>query len=62
VIKLELELRNAAAVRHVLFKEQERFTYDEKSCPQRINDIREAIVILDNLIDEELRNETTDVG
>ena len=62
MIKLELELRNAAAIRHVLFKEQERYTYDEKSCPQRITDIREAIVELDNQIDEELRNETTNVG
>ena len=62
MIKLELELRNAAAIRHVLFNEQERYTYDEKSCPQRITDIREVIVELDNQIDEELRNETTNVG
>jgi hypothetical protein len=62
MIKLELELQNAASIRHVLFKEQERYTYDEKSCPQRISDIREVIVNLDNQIDEELRNETTDVG
>ena len=62
MIKLELELQNAASIRHVPFKEQERYTYDEKSCPQRIVDIREVIVNLDNQIDEELRNETTDVG
>ena len=45
-----------------MLKEQERYTYDEKSCPQRITDIREVIVELDNQIDEELRNETTNVG
>jgi|TARA_B100000073_G_scaffold248476_1_gene208801 hypothetical protein len=60
MIKLELELQNAASIRHVLFKEQEMYTYDKKSCPQRITDIREVIVNLDNQIEEELKNETTD--
>ena len=62
MIKLELELQNAASIRHVLFKEQEMYTHDKKSCPQRITDIREVILELDNQIDEELRNETTNVG
>ena len=50
-IKLELGLHNAAAIRHVLFKEQERYTYDPKSVPSRITFIREVIADLDNKID-----------
>jgi len=60
LIKLELELQNAAAIRHVLYKEQERYTYDPTCVPQRITHIRETIQTLDNQIEEELKNEDTD--
>ena len=60
MIKLELEVTNAAAIRQVLFKEQERYTYDPTCVPQRITRIRDVILDIDNQIEEELKNETTD--
>jgi hypothetical protein len=59
VIKLELEVKNAAAIRHVLYKEQERYTYDPACVPERITNIRETIQTLDTQIEEELKNEIT---
>ena len=60
MIKLEIDVRSAAALRQVLFYEQQRYTYDSVSCPQRIKDIRGIIVELDNQIEEALKNETSD--
>ena len=57
MIKLELEVKNAASIRHVLFKEQERYTYNSVCVPQRILDIRETIVELDKQIEEQLKSE-----
>lgn len=57
MINLELDVQNAASIRHVLYKEQERYTYDPTCVPQRINHIRETIQTLDNQIEEELKNE-----
>ena len=57
MIKLELDVKKSASIRHVLFKEQERYTYDPKSVPQRITDIREVIQNLDTQIEEELKSE-----
>ena len=54
MIKLELEVKNAAAIRHVLYKEQERYTYDPACVPERITNIRETIQTLDNEIEEVL--------
>jgi hypothetical protein len=60
VINLELDVQNAASIRHVLYKEQERYTYDPTCVPQRISHIRETIQTLDEQIEEELKNETSD--
>ena len=60
MIKLKLEVQNAAAIRHVLYKEQERYTYDPTCVPERIVHIRETIQTLDNQIEEELKNEDAD--
>ena len=60
MINLELDVQNAASIRHVLYKEQERYTYDPTCVPQRITHIRETIQTLDNQIEEELKNETSD--
>ena len=57
MIKLELEVQNAASIRHVLFKEQERYTYDPTCVPQRIVDIRQTIVELDKQIEDQLKSE-----
>ena len=57
MIKIEMELQSAASIRHILFKEQERYTYDPTCVPQRITDIREVIVALDNQIEEQLESD-----
>ena len=58
MIKLEVDLRTAAAIRQVLYREQELYTYDPTCVPPRITDIREAIVSLDKQIDDALEYET----
>jgi len=55
-----MDVRSAAAVRQVLFKEQERYTYDPTCVPARIIEIRNVINNIDEQIEEELKNETTD--
>tara|TARA_Y100000287_G_scaffold164388_1_gene145618 strand:- start:256 stop:441 length:186 start_codon:yes stop_codon:yes gene_type:complete len=60
MIKLELDVKQAASVRCALFREQNGYTLDPVSCPQRIIDIRDIIVNIDNQIEEELKNETAD--
>ncbi len=59
MIKIELDVRSAVAVRQVLFYEQERYSLDPVTCPPRIQDIRGIIIELDKLIEEELKNEVS---
>ena len=60
MISLNMDVRTAAAVRHVLFKEQERYTYNPTCLPPRIIEIRHVINDLDEQIEQEPKNETTD--
>ena len=60
MIKLELDVKQAASVRCALYQEQKGYTLDPTCCPQRIVEIRDLIVELDKQIEEELKNETTD--
>ncbi len=60
MVKLELDIRSAAAVRQVLFEEQSIYTYDPKCTPQRIVDIRAIIIDIDKQIEEELNDQTPD--
>ena len=71
MIKIELDVRTAAAVRESLFRDTKDYTYDSTCCPQRVVDIRNVIVDLDTQIEaeiqkvieaqtEETSNETTD--
>lgn len=57
MISLNLDIRTAAAVRHVLFQEQKIYTYDPTCVPPRIIEIRNLINDLDEQIEEELKNE-----
>ena len=57
MITVSMDVRTAAAVRHSLFTDTKMYTYDPKSVPQRINDIREVIQNLDTQIEEELKSE-----
>ena len=56
MIKVEMDVRTAAAVREALFQDTKEYTYDPKCCPQRINDIRGVIVDIDNQIETELKS------
>lgn len=71
MIKIEMDVRAAAAVRESLFRDTKEYTYDPTCCPQRVTDIRNAIVDLDTQIEAEIQkviesqiqetsNETTD--
>ena len=53
-VTLELDVRTAAAIRESLFRDTKMYSYDEKSCPQRVNDIRNAIVEIDGQIEAAL--------
>ena len=57
MISLNLDIKTAAAVRHVLFQEQKIYTYDPTCVPPRITEIRNLINDLDEQIEEELKNE-----
>ena len=49
-VKIEMDLRSAAAVRQVLFDAQKGYTYNEASVPPRIIEIRNVIYDLDDKI------------
>ena len=48
-VKVEMSVRAAAAVRQVLFDAQKGYSTDA-SCPERVFEIREVIVDLDDAI------------
>ncbi len=60
MITIEMDIATAAAVRESLFSDTKQYTYDPKSCPARVVNIRNTIVAIDEKIEEELNNETTD--
>ncbi len=62
MIKLELDVRQAAAIRQVLYKEQERYTYDPKCVPPRIVDIREVIGTLDTQIESAIEEASKEIS
>ena len=59
-MNVEMDLATAMDVRCSLFRDTKVYTYDEKSCPERVKNIRSVIVELDKLIEEELKNEIAD--
>ena len=56
-VTLELSVYEAAAVRQALFTDTRGYTYDPTCCPQRVVDIRQAILSLDDQIEEALKEE-----
>ena len=55
MIKIELDVRTAAAVRESLFRDTKDYTYDSTCCPQRVVDLRNVIVDLDTQIESEIQ-------
>ncbi len=56
-VTLELSVYQAAAVRESLFADTKVYTYDPKSTPERVSQIREAIVSIDNQLEEILKED-----
>ena len=57
MIKIEMNVRAAAAVRESLFRDTKEYTYDPKCCPQRVVEIRDVI----NQIDEQIETQINEV-
>jgi hypothetical protein len=55
MIKIEVDVRAAAAVRESLFRDTKGYTYDSSCCPQRVIDLRSVIVDLDTQIEAEIQ-------
>lgn len=51
-VKVEMDVRSAAAVRQILFDAQRGYTTDVNTVPPRIFDIREVIADLDDAISQ----------
>ena len=51
-VTLEMSVYQAAAVRQALFMDTKDYTYDPKSMPERVGQIREVIVSIDNQLEE----------
>ena len=55
-VTLELSVYQAAAIRQSLFADTKLYTYGD-ACPERVYQIREAIVQIDNRLGEILKEE-----
>ena len=53
-VTIKMNVRQAAAVRQILFEHQQGYTYDEQSVPPRIADIRLVIQELDKEIESNI--------
>jgi hypothetical protein len=56
-VSLELTVYQAAAVRQSLFMDTREYTYDPKCIPERVSQIREVIVNIDNKLEEILKED-----
>ena len=56
-VTLELTVYQAAAVRQSLFMDTREYTYDPKCIPERVSQIREVIVNIDNKLEEILKED-----
>jgi hypothetical protein len=56
-VKLEMDVRSAAAVRQVLFEAQKGYTSNIETTPVRIFELREVIADLDDAISQVVETE-----
>ena len=54
MIKIEMDVRAAAAVRASLFRDTKDYTYDPTCCPQRVVDLRNVITEIDEQIEAQI--------
>ena len=57
-VKVEMSVYQAVAVRASLFTDTKQYTYDPKCVPERVTQIRDTIVQIDNQLEEILGEET----
>ena len=55
-VTLELSVYQAAAIRESLFTDTKMYRYGD-ACPERVSQIREAIVQIDNQLEEILKED-----
>ena len=56
-VTLEMSVYQAAAVRQSLFTDTKDYTYDPKCIPERVAQIREAIIDIDSQLEEILKED-----
>jgi len=54
MIKIEMDVRAAAAVRASLFRDTKDYTYDPTCCPPRVVDLRNVITEIDEQIEAQI--------
>ena len=55
-VKIEMNVRAAAAIRQILFEAQRGYTTDVNTVPPRIFEVREVIADLDDAISQVVEN------
>lgn len=55
-VKIEMDVRSAAAIRQILFEAQKGYTTDVNTVPPRIFEVREVIADLDDAISQVVEN------
>ena len=55
-VTVEMSVYQAAAVRASLFTDTKGYTYDPKCIPERVAQIRDAIIQIDNQLEEILND------
>ena len=56
-VKVEMSVYQAAAVRASLFTDTKQYTYDPKCTPERVVEIRDAIIQIDDQLEEILKED-----
>ena len=56
-VTVEMSVYQAAAVRQSLFTDTKQYTYDPKCIPERVSQIREAIIDIDSQLEEILKED-----
>ena len=56
-VKVEMSVFQAAAVRASLFTDTKQYTYDPKCTPERVVEIRDAIIQIDDQLEEILKED-----
>ena len=56
-VKVEMSVYQAAAVRASLFTDTKQYTYDPKCTPERVVEIRDAIIQIDDQLAEILKED-----